>query len=68
MNDPMSPLGALSFCEDTLFASRDERIVFGDLLSIDVDAAIDEAAWIPPTDPAPAGSGNLVTGLWEVTG
>lgn len=54
--------------EDTLFASRDERIIFGDLLSIDVDAAIDEAAWIPPPDPAPAGSGNLVTGLWEVIG
>jgi hypothetical protein len=55
--------------EDTLFASRDERIIFGDLLTIDADAAIDEAAWIPPPDPVPAdpGSGNLAAGLWEVT-
>lgn len=55
--------------EDTLFASRDERISFGNLLTIDADAAIDERAWIPPPDPAPAdpGSGTLVAGLWEVT-
>jgi hypothetical protein len=55
--------------EDTLFGSRDERIIFGDLLTIDADAAIDESAWIPPPDPVPAdpGSGNLVAGLWEVT-
>ena len=34
--------------EDTLFTSRDERILFGSLLTVDADAAIDERAWIPP--------------------
>jgi len=55
--------------EDTLFANRDERIIFGDLLTLDADAAIDERAWIPPPEPMPLDShaGTLVTGLWEVT-
>ncbi len=46
--------------EDTLFKSRDERILFGSLLTVDTDAAIDEKAWLPPPDPpvpAPADSG-----------
>jgi hypothetical protein len=54
--------------EDTLFTSRDERILFGDLLAIDADAAIDESAWIPPPDPVvrePGGS-SLVTSLWDL--
>ena len=53
--------------EDTLFKSRDERILFGSLLAIDADAAIDERAWLPPPDPpvpAPADAG-LLAGLWE---
>lgn len=53
--------------EDTLFKSRDERILFGNLLTIDADAAIDERAWLPPPDPpalAPADVG-LLAGLWE---
>ena len=55
--------------EDTLFKSRDERIMFGSLLSIDADAAIDEKAWLPPPDPpapAPADSG-LLAGLWDLS-
>jgi hypothetical protein len=36
--------------EDTLFRSRGERILFGNLLAIDADAAIDERAWLPPPD------------------
>ena len=41
--------------EDTLFKSRDERILFGGLLTVEADAAIDEKAWLPPPDPpAPA--------------
>jgi hypothetical protein len=53
--------------EDTLFKSRDERILFGNLLAIDADAAIDERAWLPPPGPpapAPADVG-LLAGLWE---
>jgi hypothetical protein len=34
--------------EDTLFKSRDERILFGSLLTVDTDVAIDEQAWLPP--------------------
>ena len=54
--------------EDTLFKSRDERILFGSLLTVDADAAIDEKAWLPPPDPpapAPADSG-LLAGLWDL--
>ena len=54
--------------EDTLFKSRDERIVFGGLLTVEADAAIDEKAWLPPPDPpapAPADSG-LLEGLWDL--
>ena len=53
--------------EDTLFKSRDERILFGSLLAIDADAAIDDKAWLPPPDPpapAPADAG-LLAGLWD---
>jgi hypothetical protein len=35
-------MGAYLQGEDTLFKSRDERINFGNLLTIDADAAIDE--------------------------
>jgi len=54
--------------EDTLFKSRDERIIFGSLLTIDADAAIDEKAWIPPPDPAAPdpGDSGLVAGLWDL--
>jgi Domain of unknown function (DUF4365) len=54
--------------EDTLFKSRDERILFGELLTIEADAAIDERAWIPPPDPAgpdPCDAG-LLAGLWDL--
>ena len=47
--------------------ARDERILFGGLLTIDADAAIDEKAWLPPPDPpapAPAEAG-LLAGLWD---
>jgi hypothetical protein len=54
--------------EDTLFKSRDERIVFGGLLAVDADAAIDEKAWLPPPDlPVPApGDNGLLEGLWDL--
>ncbi len=52
--------------EDTLFKSRDERILFGELLRIDADAAIDEKAWIPPPDPPAAADSSLVAGLWDL--
>jgi hypothetical protein len=54
--------------EDTLFKSRDERIIFGSLLTIDADAAIDEKAWIPPPDPAAPSPGDsgLLAGLWDL--
>ncbi len=55
--------------EDTLFASRDERIVFDRLLTIEADAMIYEKAWLPPADPpapAPADAG-LVAGLWDMS-
>jgi len=54
--------------EDTLFKSRDERILFGCLLTVEANAAIDEKAWLPPPDspaPAPADSG-LLAGLWDL--
>lgn len=54
--------------EDTLFSSRDERILFGELLRMDADAAIDERAWIPPPDPPTprAGTSDLLVGLWDL--
>jgi hypothetical protein len=54
--------------EETLFKSRDERIIFGNLLGIDADAAIDEKAWIPPPDPAAPdpGDSGLLVGLWDL--
>jgi len=54
--------------EDTLFASRDERILFGDLLTVDADAAIDETAWIPAREPAAADNAvnSLLVGLWDL--
>ena len=54
--------------EDTLFKSRDERILLGSLLTIDADAAIDEKAWIPPPDPAAPdpGDSGLLAGLWDL--
>jgi Domain of unknown function (DUF4365) len=53
--------------EDTLFQSRDERIMFSGLLSFDADAAIDEKAWLPPPDPpAPSPTDvGLLVGLWS---
>ena len=52
--------------EDTLYKGRDERILFGGLLMIDADAAIDERAWLPPPDPPALASADvgLLTGLW----
>jgi len=52
--------------QDTLFASRDERILLGELATF--DAAIDERAWIPPPEPAPDPSrdGGLTLGLWDL--
>ena len=53
--------------EDTLFARRDERIIFGNLLAIDADAAIDERAWIPPPDPTPdSTTTDLLADLWDL--
>ena len=52
--------------EDTLFKSRDERILFGGLLAIDADAAIDEKAWIPPPEPPATVDSGLVAGLWDL--
>jgi len=54
--------------EDTLFASRDERILFGSPLTVDADAAIDEKAWIPPSDPVTPDPGDhgLLAGLWDL--
>jgi len=54
--------------EDTLFKSRDERILFGELLTIEADAAIDERAWIPPPDPAGPDpcDAALLAGLWDL--
>ena len=54
--------------EDTLFKSRDERIFFGQLLTVEADAAIDERAWIPPSDPlAPDQCDTgLMTRLWDL--
>ena len=54
--------------DDTLFKSRDERIIFGSLLTIDADAAIDEKAWISPPDPAAPdpGDSGLLAGLWDL--
>src|SRR6266542_2674050 len=55
--------------EDTLFASRDERILFGELLAVDADAAIDEKAWIPPPEPSAVDAGEdggLLVGLWDL--
>jgi hypothetical protein len=54
--------------EDTLFSRRDERILFGELLTVEADAAIDEKAWSP--SPAPSMSdqsnvGALLVGLWD---
>jgi hypothetical protein len=37
---------------DTLFESADRRIEFGELLSVTVDASIDEKAWILPREEA----------------
>lgn len=53
--------------EDTLFTSRDDRIIFGNLLAIEADAAIDERAWIPPAERAidPTAS-SLMVGLWDL--
>lgn len=51
--------------EDTLFSERDRRIVFGDLLTFEADAFIDEAVWIPPSVPEPLEDGGLLSGLWE---
>jgi hypothetical protein len=53
--------------EDTLFKSRDERILFGELLTIEADAAdrregVDPAAR-PGPDPCDAG---LLGGLWDL--
>jgi hypothetical protein len=54
--------------EDTLFRRRDERILFGSLLTVETDAAIDEKAWVPPPDPpAPApGDSGVLAGLWDL--
>lgn len=38
--------------EDRLFASRDERILFWEALTVEADAAIHHHAWIPPREPS----------------
>lgn len=57
--------------EDTLFSRRDDRIVFGELLEFEADAAIDERAWLPqpalPDAPGAAEALDLVQGLWEIS-
>jgi hypothetical protein len=40
---------------DTLFGPADRRIEFGELLSVTVDASIDEKAWILPKEDPPSG-------------
>jgi hypothetical protein len=54
--------------EDTLFKRRDERILFGGLLTVETDAAIDEKAWIPPPDPSASAPGDsgVLAGLWDL--
>ena len=52
--------------EDTLFARRDDRILFGELATFDADAAIDEKAWIPPPAPDTSDGTLLIEGLWDV--
>lgn len=49
-----------------MFKSRDERILFGGLLAIDADAAIDEKAWIPLPEPPATVDSGLVVGLWDL--
>lgn len=52
--------------DDTLFSSRDDRIVFGDLLRIEADAAINERVWIPPKDsPAEDPFHAVTASLWD---
>ena len=36
--------------KENLFVTADERIVFGQLATVTVDASIDERAWIVPKD------------------
>jgi hypothetical protein len=54
--------------EDTLFTPRDERILFGELATLEADAAIDERTWIPPEPPTPGEDGGLLDGLWDLPG
>ncbi|WP_106398909.1 DUF4365 domain-containing protein [Actinocorallia populi] len=51
--------------EDTLFSTRDERILFGQLLELDCDAAIDETVWIPQETASASSVGSLAQGLWD---
>jgi Domain of unknown function (DUF4365) len=52
--------------EDTLFGQRDERILFGELATVQADAAIDEKVWIIPKKPGPSEDGGLFEGLWDL--
>lgn len=52
--------------EDTLLATRDERIRFGQLLELDCDAAIDENVWVPQQLAARTDAAGLIEGLWEL--
>jgi hypothetical protein len=53
---------------DTLFDAADRRIEFGDLLSVTVDASIDEKAWIlPKEEPVSGESLNLLSTEDEVS-
>lgn len=52
--------------EDTLFTSRDERILFGQLADFTADVAIDDRVWIPPKPPVIVGSEALTPGLWDL--
>ncbi len=54
--------------EDTLFKSRDERDLVGNLLTVDADAAIDERVCAAPPGPPTLvpGDASLVAGLWDL--
>ncbi|MBT1090537.1 hypothetical protein ACF063_35445 [Streptomyces chartreusis] len=52
--------------DGTLFASRDERIRFGQLLTLDCDAAIDESVWIPQEPASKPSVNGPAEGLWEL--
>lgn len=50
--------------DTSLFGTNDDRLVFGDLRTFDVDRGIHDPAWRPPDPESPAPPGEGADGLW----